>query len=78
MQITEDAERRAGERRAAPTPLGERGMRCEECGARWFSAIAGLTVQWAKCASCGGQLHAERRSGCERRAAAGRRRYAAA
>ncbi|HEU4657621.1 MAG TPA: hypothetical protein VFR97_08860 [Capillimicrobium sp.] len=65
MTTTED--RRAGDRRRSPMALGERGMRCESCGTRWFSAIAALTTQWGRCAACGGQLHAERRSGRDRR-----------
>lgn len=64
------ADRRSDDRRRTGGPLGERGMRCAACGARWFSAIAGLTSQWARCAACGGPLHAERRSGSDRRAPA--------
>ena len=67
MQTTTHADRRHDDRRAHSASLGDRGMRCASCGARWYSAIAGLTAQWARCASCGGPLHAERRSGRDRR-----------
>jgi hypothetical protein len=67
MQMTTGDRRSGDRRRKAPALLGDRGMRCERCGARWFSAIATLTAMWARCASCGGVLHAERRSGRDRR-----------
>lgn len=67
MSTPSHADRRHDDRRCHSSSLGERGMRCESCGARWFSAIAGLTAQWARCATCGGPLHAERRSGRDRR-----------
>lgn len=52
----------APERRAhSSARLGERAMRCEQCGTVWYSAVAELTASWAACASCGGPLHVERR-----------------
>jgi hypothetical protein len=54
-------ERRARERRRHEARMGERGMRCEDCGTVWFSAIAHITAQWARCFTCGGRLHLDRR-----------------
>ena len=51
--------------------MGERGMRCEDCGTVWYSAIATITSQWARCFSCGGRLHIDRRSRRDRRDARG-------
>jgi rRNA maturation endonuclease Nob1 len=47
--------------------MGERGMRCEGCGTVWYSALAPITSQWAKCFTCGGKLHIERRAPRDRR-----------
>jgi predicted nucleic acid-binding Zn-ribbon protein len=67
-------ERRRGERRASGR-LGERGMRCDDCGRVWFSAVADLVVARFACAACGGRLHRERRH--EERRRCGRERPAA-
>ena len=60
-------ERRGAKRRSTSTELGERGMRCVECKTVWYSALAPITVRWARCVGCGGALHHERRAGDERR-----------
>ncbi len=49
--------------------MGERGMRCEDCGTVWYSALAEITHKWATCFTCGGKLHVDRRSRRDRRSA---------
>jgi hypothetical protein len=59
-------ERRTGERRAGAR-LGDRQMRCEDCGTVWFSPLAETVAVWGRCIRCQGRLHVERRTGPDRR-----------
>ena len=43
--------------------MAENAMRCDACGTVWYSAVASLTVSWARCVRCDGPLHLERRAG---------------
>jgi len=59
--------RRRAERRSSHQEWHARGMRCQECGTLWYSAVAEIASAWARCIVCGGHLHVDRRSGEERR-----------
>jgi len=62
-------DQRRFERRSSQQALDDRGMRCEDCGTLWYSAVAEIAAAWARCIRCGGSLHVERRSGEDRRRA---------
>ncbi len=63
-------DRRRGDRRRCSTPMGERGIRCCDCGRISFSAVASIVVQKFRCISCEGLMHTERRGHGDRRGTA--------
>ncbi len=50
--------------------MGERGIRCCECGRISFSAVAAIVVRRFACVMCDGRTHTERRGLVDRRGAA--------
>ena len=67
MQDGTTEKRRHTDRRDCAAEMGERGMRCEGCGTVWYSAMAPMTVRWARCVACHSPLHLERRASADRR-----------